>query len=89
MPEYLYSFPRVIFQGISPGIVRSEIMVVSGRLTTEQARQHYDTNPCLEPVDIAEAVKYALATPPHVQVCSKEYTLYSMVVPFQDGYKLV
>ncbi|KAF4531858.1 hypothetical protein B566_EDAN000886 [Ephemera danica] len=59
---------KIRITGISPGKVRSDIMVVSGRLRAEEAAYHYDTNPSLEPQDVADALLYALAAPPHVQV---------------------
>ena len=47
---------------MSPGFVRTDLPEASG-LTDP-----YDGNPYLEPQDVADAVVYALGTPPHVQV---------------------
>jgi NADP+-dependent farnesol dehydrogenase len=49
-------------QSVSPGIVRTGMREASG-LTDP-----YENNPYLEPQDVADAVLYALGTPPHVQV---------------------
>jgi NADP-dependent 3-hydroxy acid dehydrogenase YdfG len=49
-----------MLQSISPGLVRTEM----------PPEKYLDTNPSLNPEDIADGVLYALGTPPHVQVCS-------------------
>jgi NADP-dependent 3-hydroxy acid dehydrogenase YdfG len=48
-------------------MVRTEI-VVAGGAPQEYADKLYSDNPVLDPIDVAEALLYALATPPHVQV---------------------
>ncbi|CAB3376388.1 Hypothetical predicted protein [Cloeon dipterum] len=58
---------KIRITSISPGLVRTEILEVTG-LTPDIAKQTYDTLPCLETKDIADALVYALGTPPHVQI---------------------
>ncbi|XP_065351227.1 farnesol dehydrogenase-like [Cloeon dipterum] len=58
---------KIRITSISPGLVRTEILEVTG-LTPDIAKQTYDTLPCLETKDIADALVYALSTPPHVQI---------------------
>ncbi|KAF4531859.1 hypothetical protein B566_EDAN000887 [Ephemera danica] len=53
--------------GISPGLVRTEIAEAAG-MSKEQAEKYYEAKPHLQSKDVAEALLYALATPPHVQV---------------------
>ncbi|XP_069683474.1 dehydrogenase/reductase SDR family member 11-like [Periplaneta americana] len=48
---------------ISPGIVKTEFMQASG-----VGEEFYDRAVSLQPRDIADAVVYALGTPPHVQI---------------------
>ncbi|KAF4522426.1 hypothetical protein B566_EDAN012326, partial [Ephemera danica] len=53
---------------ISPGAVRTEIILASGR-TPEEAKKKYDSfGAVMEPRDISNALLYALTVPPHVQV---------------------
>ncbi|XP_069683482.1 farnesol dehydrogenase-like [Periplaneta americana] len=53
---------KIRVTSISPGMVRTDLAEASG-LTDP-----YEDNPYLEPQDVADAVLYALGTPPHVQV---------------------
>ncbi|XP_046394838.1 farnesol dehydrogenase-like [Ischnura elegans] len=55
---------------ISPGLVKTEIFDVSH---DRRATTIFDNNPALNPQDIADALIYALGTPPHVQI--KELTI--------------
>jgi NADP-dependent 3-hydroxy acid dehydrogenase YdfG len=55
---------------VSPGVVETEFMAASGRPV--DPKQIYSSLPHLKPKDIADAVLYVLAVPPHVQV----YALY-------------
>ncbi|KAJ4445492.1 hypothetical protein ANN_07300, partial [Periplaneta americana] len=58
---------KIRVTSISPGMVRTDLAEASG-LTDP-----YEDNPYLEPQDVADAVLYALGTPPHVQVsCNTE-----------------
>jgi len=52
--------------------VRSEIAVAGG-MSEEDAAKLYNENPTMEPVDIANALLYALAAPPHVQVIKMQF----------------
>jgi NADP+-dependent farnesol dehydrogenase len=55
-----------MLQSLSPGAVKTEIMIASGH--EEMGPEIFDHMPFLESKDIAEAVLYILGTPPHVQV---------------------
>ncbi|KAF4522425.1 hypothetical protein B566_EDAN012325 [Ephemera danica] len=60
---------------ISPGSVRSEILLASGIMTPEELKKGYDSmGTILEPRDVSNALLYALTAPPHVQV--HEITMY-------------
>ncbi|KAF4531862.1 hypothetical protein B566_EDAN000890 [Ephemera danica] len=61
---YVYAGSKHAIRSVSPGLVRSEIFGDG-----ELAEQMFTENPTLEPRDIADALVYALSTPPHVQVC--------------------
>jgi NADP+-dependent farnesol dehydrogenase len=56
-----------MFQSISPGVVKTDFFTSSGTkiITPEDM---YSSNPHLLPKDIADAIIFALGTPPHVQV---------------------
>ena len=53
--------------GVSPGVVETEFAAVYHQ-SEEQARATYSRYKVLEATDVAEAVIYLLAQPPHVQV---------------------
>jgi NADP-dependent 3-hydroxy acid dehydrogenase YdfG len=53
-------------QSISPGLVRTEIIKARGA-SEEEFNKLFDSNPCLDPKDIADALLYALASPAHVR----------------------
>ncbi|XP_059485514.1 farnesol dehydrogenase-like [Neocloeon triangulifer] len=58
---------KIRVTSISPGLVRTEIAVAGGA-SEEVAKKFYDESPCLEAQDVADALLYALGTPPHVQI---------------------
>jgi 17beta-estradiol 17-dehydrogenase / 3beta-hydroxysteroid 3-dehydrogenase len=58
---------RVRVTAISPGFVETEFAEVFHG-DPEAARETYGHYPCLQPGDIAAAVRHALLAPPHVQV---------------------
>ncbi|XP_059485512.1 farnesol dehydrogenase-like [Neocloeon triangulifer] len=58
---------KIRVTSISPGLVRTGIMVATGA-PPDVAEQMYNSVPCLEAKDVADALIYALSTPPHVQV---------------------
>jgi NADP+-dependent farnesol dehydrogenase len=67
-PKYNLTDVFVLFylQSISPGLVKTEILDVSGiAFPSENVYRNYAH---LEAKDVAEAVLYVLGTPPHVQV---------------------
>ncbi|XP_010894841.1 dehydrogenase/reductase SDR family member 11 [Esox lucius] len=53
---------------ISPGVVETEFAFRLHSLQPEKAVATYDSMKCLEAVDIASAVLYVLAAPPHVNI---------------------
>jgi NADP+-dependent farnesol dehydrogenase len=55
-----------MLQSISPGAVKTEILIASGHQDLEPEMSK--NIPFLESKDIADAVLYILGTPPHVQV---------------------
>lgn len=58
---------KIKITSVSPGGVRTEIAQAgAGNMPDLQA--YFDKAPMLNPEDIADAVSYVLATPPHVQV---------------------
>lgn len=58
---------NIRISSVSPGFVETEFAAkYSG--STEQAQEIYNQFPVLQPVDIANAVGYALSQPSHVQV---------------------
>lgn len=69
--NYKFIILSLVLQSISPGMVKTEILIASGYdlippgMTIDQA---YDTIPHLKCEDICDAITYALGTPPHVQV---------------------
>jgi hypothetical protein len=66
----------VYLQSISPGIVRTDIIINAGA-SRERSDRVFSENPCLDPIDVANALLYALSTPPHVQVIvTKHYLCY-------------
>ncbi|XP_065349692.1 farnesol dehydrogenase-like [Cloeon dipterum] len=58
---------KIRVTSISPGLVKTEIIVAAGG-SEEVAAKTFEGNPCLLPEDIAQALLYALQAPPHVQV---------------------
>ncbi|KAF4523701.1 hypothetical protein B566_EDAN011565 [Ephemera danica] len=58
---------KIRVTSISPGYVRTEIYIAEGH-TKEESDKFYDSIICLESEDVANALLYALASPPHVQV---------------------
>lgn len=74
-----YIFVKIIFKyfitiffikSISPGVVETEIF--EGCFPSKEIKDMFlANNPCLQPEDISQAVLYALGTPEHVQVCTK------------------
>jgi NADP+-dependent farnesol dehydrogenase len=62
-------------QSLSPGGVKTEFFIASGREVPDAALLYQ--LPLLESQDIADAVLYVLGTPPHVQVLVilKRYTV--------------
>ncbi|KAF4531864.1 hypothetical protein B566_EDAN000892 [Ephemera danica] len=70
---------KIKITGISPGFVRTRIQEAAG-VPKEQIEQFYESlGTYLMPRDIAEALLYSLATPPHVQV--HEITIISTAAP--------
>ncbi|KAF2898059.1 hypothetical protein ILUMI_08116 [Ignelater luminosus] len=60
---------KIKVTSISPRAVATEIVQAAGDTLSEGLRNHIKGNPnILRSEDIADAVLYALATPPHVQV---------------------
>ncbi|KAF2895024.1 hypothetical protein ILUMI_11146, partial [Ignelater luminosus] len=60
---------KIKVTSVSPGAVATEIVQAAGDTLSEGLRNHIKGNPnILRSEDIADAVLYALATPPHVQV---------------------
>lgn len=57
---------RVKVSSISPGLVKTEIIAASGH--PESAAEIFQRTPHLQPEDVADAVLFALGTPPTVQV---------------------
>jgi NADP+-dependent farnesol dehydrogenase len=55
-----------MLQSLSPGAVKTEIIVASGHTNFDP--ELLKQMPWLESKDIADAVLYILGTPPHVQV---------------------
>ncbi|KAF4531857.1 hypothetical protein B566_EDAN000885 [Ephemera danica] len=64
---------------VSPALVKTEIMIASGA-TQEQSDEFYKNTPSLDPINVVEAIEYALGAPASVDVeeitlrvtCSKE-----------------
>jgi hypothetical protein len=61
------NLPQNSFQNISPGVVKTEIGVAAG-IPKEMVDLGYTLQPFMESIDVANALLYALAAPPHVQV---------------------
>lgn len=57
-----------LFQSVSPGPVETEFAEASKLLVNQEFKGVYTTLPKLTAEDVADAVVYALSTPPHVQV---------------------
>lgn len=57
---------KIRVTNLSPGSVYSDIAVSAGY--AENHSQMYETTPYLDPIDIAEAIKYLLSTPTKVNV---------------------
>jgi NADP-dependent 3-hydroxy acid dehydrogenase YdfG len=55
-----------MLQSVSPGLVKTDMA----------PKKFLETNPSLNPEDIADGVLYVLGAPPHVQVCSDFSTLF-------------
>lgn len=62
-------------QSISPGAVRTEIF-------KPEVLPLLKDVPMLDPFDVSQAVLYAIATPPHVQVMSTEFHSHILYVIF-------
>ncbi|XP_059485515.1 farnesol dehydrogenase-like [Neocloeon triangulifer] len=58
---------KIRVTSISPGSVKTEIALAGG-MAAEDVEKMYNENPYLEPVDIANALLFALSAPAHVQV---------------------
>ncbi|KAF2894952.1 hypothetical protein ILUMI_11220 [Ignelater luminosus] len=59
---------KIKITSISPGCVRTEIVQTNLLSELPEIAEFAKKLPLLEPNDVAEAVMYVLATPPHVQV---------------------
>ncbi|KAF2894272.1 hypothetical protein ILUMI_11904 [Ignelater luminosus] len=59
---------KIKVTSISPGLIKTDILSAGEVLNSEAFKEHYRKYPSLDPEDIAGAVMYALATPPHVQI---------------------
>jgi NADP+-dependent farnesol dehydrogenase len=70
---YLKSFIKIIilcFKSLSPGAVKSEIMLtLDPTFSKEALEEMFKSFPLLNPKDIADAIIYLLSNPPHVNVC--------------------
>ncbi|XP_046412390.1 farnesol dehydrogenase-like [Neodiprion virginianus] len=65
--ELIKANAKIKITSISPGLIRTEFLAVA---TTEAvAEAVYSQRPILDPEDVANAIVYALGTPPHLQVC--------------------
>jgi NADP-dependent 3-hydroxy acid dehydrogenase YdfG len=62
-------FVPLSFQSISPGLVDTELLRI-GTKKSFNSDELFARVPSLEPRDIADAVAYVLAAPPHVQVAT-------------------
>ncbi|KAF4531863.1 hypothetical protein B566_EDAN000891 [Ephemera danica] len=62
---------KIKITGISPGMTRTNIIEASG-IPKAEADQFYNSIKYLLPRDIAEALLYALSTPPHVQALAEQ-----------------
>nr|CAI5855747.1 unnamed protein product [Callosobruchus analis] len=58
---------KIRFTSISPGLVDTEIPAAARNNTSEAAAEIIKNAPILKSEDIADALEYALSTPPHVQ----------------------
>lgn len=61
-------------QSISPGYVKTNLQAVAGI--------GHPPVPPLQPVDIADAVIYALSTAPHVNVCKQTFNYLKLIYKF-------
>ena len=68
--NFMLYYECCLLQVISPGMVKTEIMLAAGYSIPpgEGVDYLYKSIPHLESQDIADAVSYALSVPPHVQV---------------------
>lgn len=57
----------MVLQNVSPGVVKTEIGEAAG-FPKDLVEIGYKMQPFMESIDVANAVLYALAAPPHVQV---------------------
>lgn len=58
----------LVFQSVSPGPVETEFADASNLMSNQNFKEVYSSLPKLSSEDVADAVVYALSTPPHVQV---------------------
>ncbi|KAJ8965100.1 hypothetical protein NQ317_010503 [Molorchus minor] len=61
-------YPASKHASVSPGLVDTEIFAASGHVEDPEVRRLLDIAPSLRPEDVADAILYALGTPPHVQI---------------------
>jgi len=59
--------PKIRVSTVSPGLVETEFIEVSGK-TPEEARQFHAAVGAIQPKDVAEAVLYILGAPAHVEI---------------------
>lgn len=60
----MFSISPCLFQSLSPGAVRTELVVKE----SEELNETLAGVPLLAPKDIADAVIYLLSTPPNVEI---------------------
>ncbi|KAF2894270.1 hypothetical protein ILUMI_11902, partial [Ignelater luminosus] len=66
--ELSFNNSKIKITSISPGLVKTDISVVGGVVDRKTWEEFFATYSFLYPEDVANAVMYALATPPHVQI---------------------
>jgi len=59
---------KIKITSVSPGAVESEFRQAAGLLEHKDQTELYKRMTYLQSEDVADAVLYALATPPHVQI---------------------